>query len=396
MFPIFVFLSIYSTILAPVIRDEPSQPCNPSPCGSNSVCRERNGVGSCTCLAEYFGDPYVGCRPECIANNDCPREKACINNKCKDPCPGVCGVNAICKTLNHNPTCTCFEGYTGNALSSCREIPPLSKIYLLKWSQVQNLNKNQIILGQNEPENPCVPSPCGPNSQCRVINSHAVCSCSTGMIGAPPQCRPECVVSAECSQDRACVNQKCIDPCPGTCGANAQCKVINHNAICSCSPGYTGDPFIQCLVEKSENLTKIYSKLLFTNYLTFLEPPLYEPSGNPCIPSPCGPNSQCRVVGELPACSCLPNYIGRSPNCRPECTLNAECPSNLACINEKCQDPCVGSCGINSICTVIKHNPVCSCKNGYTGDPFSSCTEILYCKISTFFSYSILKLDYIF
>ena len=384
------------TILAPVIRDEPSQPCNPSPCGSNSVCRERNGVGSCTCLPEYFGDPYVGCRPECIANNDCPREKACINNKCKDPCPGVCGVNAICKTLNHNPTCTCFEGYTGNALSSCREIPPPSKIDLLKLSQVQNLNKEQLILGQNEPENPCIPSPCGPNSQCRVINSHAVCSCVTGMIGAPPQCRPECVVSAECSQDRACVNQKCIDPCPGTCGANAQCKVINHNAICSCSPGFTGDPFIQCLVEKSENLTKIYSKLIFTNYLTFLEPPLYEPSGNPCIPSPCGPNSQCRVVGELPACSCLPNYIGRSPNCRPECTLNAECPSNLACINEKCQDPCVGSCGINSICTVIKHNPVCSCKNGYTGDPFSSCTEILYCKIPTFFSNSILKLDYIF
>lgn len=337
----------------------------------------------------------MGCRPECIANNDCPRDKACINNKCKDPCPGVCGVNAICKTLNHNPTCTCFEGYTGNALSSCHEIPPRSKTYLSKLSQVQNLNIKKLIPGQ-EIENYCSPSPCGPNSQCRVINNHAVCSCVTGMIGAPPQCRPECVVSAECSQDRACVNQKCIDPCPGTCGANAQCKVINHNAICSCSPGYTGDPFIQCLVEKSENLTKIYSKLLFTNNLTLLETPQYEPSGNPCIPSPCGPNSQCRVVGELPACSCLPNYIGRSPNCRPECTLNAECPSNLACINEKCQDPCLGSCGINSICTVIKHNPVCSCKNGYTGDPFSSCTEILYCKISTFYSNSFLKLDSFF
>lgn len=62
----------------------------------------------------------------------------------------------------------------------------------------------------------------------------------------PPQCRPECVVSSECPQDRACVKQKCVDPCPGTCGANAICKVVNHNAICSCARGFTGDPFIGC------------------------------------------------------------------------------------------------------------------------------------------------------
>lgn len=113
----------------------------------------------------------------------------------------------------------------------------------------------------------------------------------------------------------------------------------------------------------------------------FLEPVVEEPTGDPCVPSPCGPYSACRVVGNLPACSCLPNYIGRSPNCRPECTINAECSSNLACINEKCADPCIGSCGINSICTVVKHSPVCQCKNGFSGDPFSVCSEIQYCKL---------------
>lgn len=99
--------------------------------------------------------------------------------------------------------------------------------------------------------------------------------------------------------------------------------------------------------------------------------------GNPCINNPCGPNSQCRVIGNQGACSCLPNYIGRPPNCRPECTLNAECASNKACQNERCIDPCVGKCGDNAVCSVVKHNPVCNCISGYEGDAFTRCTIIV-------------------
>lgn len=98
------------------------------------------------------------------------------------------------------------------------------------------------------------------------------------------------------------------------------------------------------------------------------------PPVNPCDPSPCGPNSQCRVIGSQPACSCLPNYLGRPPNCRPECTISTECANNLACQNEKCVDPCPGSCGDNAKCTVVNHNSVCSCLPGYIGDPFVSCS----------------------
>lgn len=93
---------------------------------------------------------------------------------------------------------------------------------------------------------PCSPSPCGPNSQCREINNQGVCSCLPGYIGSPPTCRPECVVSSECPLSEACVNQKCIDPCPGTCGINAVCQTVNHNPICSCAPRHTGDPFTRC------------------------------------------------------------------------------------------------------------------------------------------------------
>lgn len=100
---------------------ERAEPCNPSPCGANAVCKERNGVGSCTCLPEYNGDPYTECRPECVLNTDCAKNRACVNNKCRDPCPGVCGVDAECHVINHSPSCSCPSGYTGNPSQYCRK-----------------------------------------------------------------------------------------------------------------------------------------------------------------------------------------------------------------------------------------------------------------------------------
>ena len=203
-------------------------PCQPSPCGANAICREQNGAGSCTCLPEYIGNPYEGCRPECVINSDCPSNKARIRNKCMDPCPGTCGQNADCQVVNHLPACTCWLGYTGDPFRFCNVIPPPPP------------------QADPPPRNPCQPSPCGPNSQCREINGQAVCSCLPTYIGSPPGCRPECTVSSECPQNKACVNQKCVDPCPGTCGQNARCNVVNHSPICSCNAGYTGDPFTRC------------------------------------------------------------------------------------------------------------------------------------------------------
>lgn len=103
-------------------------------------------------------------------------------------------------------------------------------------------------------------------------------------------------------------------------------------------------------------------------------PTLPGPPRDPCIPSPCGLNSDCRSVGGTPSCSCLPNYTGSPPNCRPECTINPECPSNLACMREKCRDPCPGSCGFSAQCEVINHTPICTCPAGYTGNPFENCS----------------------
>lgn len=241
---------------------------------------------------------------------------------------------------------------------------------------------------------PCNPSPCGPNSQCRAINNQAVCSCLPTFIGAPPSCRPECTISAECPLNEACNNHKCINPCIGSCGYAAKCEVVNHNPICSCPPQYTGDPFVQCtligtfITSSTNNYVIIISYLHNENIIImFILGVLYNdfcfisvatplPPVDPCTPSPCGPYSICKVIGDSPSCTCQTEYIGAPPNCRPECISNSECPSNLACVNQRCKDPCPGSCGYNADCKVISHALVCSCPFGQTGDPLVSCAPV--------------------
>lgn len=97
---------------------------------------------------------------------------------------------------------------------------------------------------------------------------------------------------------------------------------------------------------------------------------------NPCNPSPCGANSQCKEINKQAVCSCLPNFNGSPPNCRPECIVSSECPPNLACSKQKCTDPCLGTCGENANCNVINHSPICACKTGLTGNPFTRCFPI--------------------
>lgn len=67
-------------------------------------------------------DPH--CRPECLADSDCPFNKACLGQKCVDPCPGSCGINAQCSCMHHRPVCFCPQGMVGNPFEHCIQQPP--------------------------------------------------------------------------------------------------------------------------------------------------------------------------------------------------------------------------------------------------------------------------------
>lgn len=191
-------------------------------------------------------------------------------------------------------------------------------------------------------------------------------------------------MNSDCVSDKACINQKCVNPCPGPCGQKAQCRVFNHNPICSCGSGLIGDPFTRCYPKPGKHIFMAHQKinnnivsdeLLLTYYCISVSQPVQDEFRDPCLPSPCGAFATCRNFRDQASCSCSPGYIGSPPNCRPECITHQDCISSLACINEKCKDPCLGSCGQNALCSVINHVAICSCLEEYKGDPFTACVK---------------------
>ena len=234
-------------------RPEIIQPCNPSPCGINADCIARGNAASCKCINDYTGNPYIECKPECVVNGECPRHLACVSQKCKDPCPGICGVNAKCYVTNHLPVCKCDPGYTGDAFVACQRITTCKFKIFSQMFQLGLISKYLVPPRiSTERVDPCSPSPCGENAQCTTRGNAASCKCIRDYFGDPyVACRPECTTSAECPANKACQNFKCVDPCPGLCGVNAQCRVINHVATCTCNTGYVGDPFRSCQLRPS-------------------------------------------------------------------------------------------------------------------------------------------------
>lgn len=149
----------------------PNDPCDPNPCVPHGTCRN----GFCT-------------YPECIVNDDCSGDRACINRKCSDPCVGACGLNAICSGVRHSAVCSCPSGYTGSPFVRCERI--------------------------------IIPTP-------------------------PPV--PECVRDDQCADNAACVDSHCSPVCgPSNCGLNARCLARQHRARCACLPGYEGDAYTGC------------------------------------------------------------------------------------------------------------------------------------------------------
>ena len=90
---------------------------------------------------------------------------------------------------------------------------------------------------------------------------------------------------------------------------------------------------------------------------------------DPCIFETCGTNALCRVTSHRAQCVCLESYEGDPYRvCRlPECLVDKDCSTTLACRNKKCQDPC--NCAPGARCVVNNHIPQCSCPPGYQGDP---------------------------
>jgi hypothetical protein len=144
-----------------------------------------------------------------------------------------------------------------------------------------------------------------------VQNARGECAKITYLPPPPSGCTRD----SECKLTERCLNRKCVDACLNEqCGINAQCKALNHAAVCICPPGYEGDPRVHCSV-----------------------PP--------------------------------PPLTG--------CSSNSECANYEVCENRACISPCNAKpCAANAICHAENHRYVCRCPSGFTGDARFQCVYI--------------------
>ena len=327
------------------------------------------GKPVCKCEKHFRGDPYTKCDPECVIDSDCPSNRVCNDNACEDPCPEVCGpANGrvqSCKVVNHMPICS---------------------------------------------YNHCNPSPCGPFSKCEDLKHTAHCTCLHGYHGSPPNCSPipvtptripsttnavslspthsipdspvangspeddsmmemdafQCRDHSQCPEDLRCTDFKCSDPCvPNPCGRRTVCRVMDHEPICSCAPGFT----------------KVNQNCLPTNCRSQRDCPdskscVRNRCINPCA-GYCGSNTECLVEGHYPKCTCAEGYTGNpSQGCQriPELTTLPTPGVIQPVIPKLCGDM---KCGRNSRCIVQNSEPMCKCEPGFTGDPQRFCYQII-------------------
>lgn len=184
-------------------------------------------------------------------------------------------------------------------------------------------------------EDPCAAGDiCTIDQECKVLDTlplrTVMCMCPPDTIGdISGRCvpivheQPGCKLDSECNDKDKCVRGGCIEACRiDRCGVNAICNSVHHQAVCTCAPGYIGNPHIECT-----NIPK-----------------------TPTVP----------IV--------------------PECYSDDECSYDKRCKNEQCVNPCVADkpCAVGAFCSVTKHQPVCRCPAGYEGNPQIECIARKY------------------
>ena len=202
-------------------------------------------------------------------------------------------------------------------------------------------------------------------------------------VGNPhEECRViGCYSNSDCPSDHACVNMQCVNPCihNNPCALLAECTVRHHLPVCRCPAHHIGNPYIAC---EREIEPECRDDEDCPNLLACFN----ERCQNPCTTiHPCLEPSECQVLPSLPVrtmlCICPSGYISTgSGTCAPtvpligrECTYDSDCVPEKSCINAVCRDPC--ACGLNAVCNVINHKPICTCAVGYDGNPETECVR---------------------
>lgn len=242
--------------------------CESSSCIEQAYCEGKNHQAVCYCQPGTFGNPYVSCsrqveeRPECTTDSDCAPKLTCVNRRCENPCSrsDVCDVQQTCTVLDTTPIrsimCRCPPDTVTDSQGRC--VPIRHDNYGCR-SDDECSDTDKCVAGVCTLA--CSVDRCGINAQCISKNHRGLCTCPSDYTGnALIECIPvpkypisvvpaECYDDSNCPFDRACRNERCVNPCakPNPCGQGAFCHAENHQPICKCPQGFSGSPLIECI-----------------------------------------------------------------------------------------------------------------------------------------------------
>ena len=118
---------------------------------------------------------------ECQIDNDCPYDKHCKINECRDPCANIiCGTKASCKAEAHKAACYCPPGMQGNPLIGCSEAGCTSHS---ECSKNENCNYKSTSSSRKECLPLCTKKICARGATCTSRNHNEICTCNHPLQG---------------------------------------------------------------------------------------------------------------------------------------------------------------------------------------------------------------------
>lgn len=186
-----------------------------------------------------------------------------------------------------------------------------------------------------------------------------------------------CQSDSDCRETLACNgNGQCIDPCENQnflCEGNKRCETRRHRPVCVCKSGFMVNEYGELTCAPDKRECTRDDECASNMACIDLK------CQNPCVVTggarepPCAADKSCQVQDHKPICICM-------KDCSPSisiCLRDSGCPAGLACRNYQCINPCdSAACAANSPCFVEDHKPICKfCPQGFVADARNGCQK---------------------